>query len=251
MKTRLETESEQNLHDDDHQNGMPFFPDFAIREAATAFVYLAILIVVASLTRASLEAVADPSTAGAHPLPEWYFLWLFYLLQFFKGPLEIVGTFLLPVFGITLLVAVPFIDRMRPRTVSILPGTREVRLIPRITAAAVLVGLGGLTLIAMKSTAVPPGAESSITPSQAAGRALFSKMGCPTCHLVGEEGGGRGPELTTFGMRSDAANRVLLHFGGIGLAADSSMPSYLLTPEETSSLVDYLTSLKGNHETSH
>ncbi|MFA5889370.1 MAG: c-type cytochrome [Actinomycetota bacterium] len=251
MTIRLDAPTEHEQDTEHPESGMPFFPDFAIREAITAFVFLAALLLVASLTKASLEEVADPSATGIHPLPEWYFLWLFYLLQFFKGPLEIVGTFLMPVLGVALIVSIPFLDRMRPRTVSILPGTRPVRILPRVGAAFVLTGLGALTMIALKSTAPPPDHGLQVTPSQAAGQSLFNKMGCMTCHTVGKDGGTRGPDLTAFGAKADAQNRVLLHFAGIGLSPNSSMPSYLLTPEETRSLVDYLISLKGDHDSAH
>lgn len=244
MTTRLDIETDHEKDDEQHRSGMPFFPDFAIREAATAFVYLAVLLMVASLTTASLEEVADPTASGVHPAPEWYFLWLFYLLKFFKGPFEIVGTFLMPVAGIGLLISIPFLDRLRPRMVSILPGTRPVRLAPRVIAALVIAGLGALTLIALKTVAPPAHTGPAYTPSQAAGQVLFTKMGCPTCHKVGTSGGTRGPNLTLFGARVDARKRVLLHFSGLGLKPNSPMPSYMLSREEETALVDYLLSLR-------
>jgi mono/diheme cytochrome c family protein len=79
---------------------------------------------------------------------------------------------------------------------------------------------------------------------QEAGRALFEKMGCLTCHRVGEQGGTRGPDLTHFASRPDAGERVLLHFSGIAQTPGSSMPAYQLSPEELSSLSEYLMTLK-------
>ncbi len=46
------------------------------------------LIVVAALTKAPLEETASRDAAGFTPRPEWYFLWLFQLLKYFKGSFE-------------------------------------------------------------------------------------------------------------------------------------------------------------------
>ena len=45
---------------------------------------------------APLERLADPTDTSYVPRPEWYFLPLFQLLKFFKGPLEPIGTAILP-----------------------------------------------------------------------------------------------------------------------------------------------------------
>ncbi len=226
------------------EKGMPFFPDFALREALAAFTYLAFLLVLASLTRPPLEEVANPNASGYVPRPEWYFLWLFQLLKYFKGKLEPVGTFLIPTLGIGLLLALPFLDRREARTRRLLPGTRPVRLWPRVAGAAVLLALGSLTLMAARSESPMKPAGPRLTPVQEAGRALFEKMGCLTCHRVGDRGGSRGPDLTHFASRPDARDRVLLHFSGIAPAPGSSMPAYQLSPEELSSLSEYLMTLK-------
>jgi mono/diheme cytochrome c family protein len=83
-----------------------------------------------------------------------------------------------------------------------------------------------------------------LTQAQAAGKALYEKMGCNSCHVVGESGGDRGPVLTDFGSRPDAQERVLLHFTGVGQAEQSIMPGYQLSDEELRSLALYLMSLK-------
>ena len=61
-----------------------------------------------------LDAPADPS--GNYPArPEWYFLWLFELRHFFPGPLEYLGTIVVPGALMSVLVALPFLDRVLPR----------------------------------------------------------------------------------------------------------------------------------------
>ena len=70
----------------------------------------------AALTKAPLRK-RPPSrdAAGFVPRPEWYFLWLFQLLKYFKGSLEAVGTVLVPAVLVVLLLAVPFVDRRPAR----------------------------------------------------------------------------------------------------------------------------------------
>ncbi|MGZ7046247.1 MAG: c-type cytochrome, partial [Candidatus Aminicenantales bacterium] len=49
------------------------------------------------------------------PRPEWYFLFLFQTLKMFNGPLEVVGSVVLPGLAVMLLILVPFIDRRKER----------------------------------------------------------------------------------------------------------------------------------------
>lgn len=223
---------------------MPFFPDFALVEAITALVFLVVLVVIASVTKPSLAPAADPSASGYVPRPEWYFLWVFQLLKYFKGEWEVMGTFVLPVIVIGVLVAVPFIDR-RERTRSLLPGTRPVRVWPRIAAAFTITGIVLLTLSAMAASSPMTREGSNLTPAQAAGKALYERLGCSSCHTIAGAGGTRGPELTRFGTNADASERVLLHFTGVREAPGSVMPGYQLSDSELSSLAEYLMSLKG------
>jgi ubiquinol-cytochrome c reductase cytochrome b subunit len=232
--------------DEDRRRGrapLPFFPDFALIEALTALVLLIGLLLVASLTRPSLEEVADPTSAGYTPRPEWYFLWFFQTLKYFKGETEVVGTVVLPGIAIALLVALPFLDR-RERTRALLPGTRAVRLWPRIVAAGAILGIGFLTLTALR-TPTPMSTGPELSSVEAAGQAIFDKMGCASCHAIAGAGGTTGPDLTTFGVQQDARERVLLHFTDVARGDGSIMPGYQLSPEELSSLSAYLLGLKG------
>lgn len=223
---------------------MPFFPDFALVEAITALVFLVVLVVIASITKPTLESAADPSASGYVPRPEWYFLWVFQALKYFKGETEVIGTFVLPLVVIGLMVALPFIDR-RERARPLLPKTRPVRLWPRIVAALAITVIVGLTLSAMAASSPMTREGSDLTPAQAAGRALYERLGCSSCHTIAGAGAERGPDLTDFGLNADASQRVLLHFTGIREAPGSVMPGYQLSDSELSSLAEYLMSLKG------
>ena len=133
----------------------PYFPGLALKEALAALALLAALILLAALTEPTLEVAADPNATGYVPRPEWYFLWLFQLLKYFGGDLEVVGVVLVPAGLVVLLLAVPFIDRRRPRTRVLVPGGRPVRVAPRLLAAAFLVVVLCLTLLAVGSYSAP------------------------------------------------------------------------------------------------
>lgn len=133
----------------------PYFPGLALKEALAALALLAVLVLLAALTEPALEAAADPNAAGYVPRPEWYFLWFFQLLKYFDGSFEVVSVVLVPAGLIVLLLAVPFIDRRTPRTRVLVAGSRPVRVVPRLLAAAFIAAVLGLTLLAVGSSSAP------------------------------------------------------------------------------------------------
>lgn len=226
------------------KSGMVFFPDFALREALTAAVYFVILLALAILTKPPLEEVANPQASGYVPEPEWYFLWLFQTLKYFRGNLEPIGTVLIPALAIGLLLAAPFIDHRQPKTRIMVPGARPVRIWPRIVGATTLIVILGITGLAITSKHPVTAGGSELTPLEAAGESTFTQMGCPTCHTIGDAGSERpgAPDLTHFASKPDARDRVLLHFSGISAQPGSGMPIYQLSPEQTEALTAYLMS---------
>src|SRR4030066_1343149 len=94
----------------DKEHGVPFFPDIIFKDVVISFVIFLILIVLASRLGAPLEARANPADTSYTPRPEWYFLFLFQLLKYFPGKLEVVGVFVLPTLVVLLLIMLPFLD---------------------------------------------------------------------------------------------------------------------------------------------
>jgi ubiquinol-cytochrome c reductase cytochrome b subunit len=86
---------------------LPFFPNYILDELIAWYVMLAVLIVLASLFPAGLEAAANPLQTPAHTKPEWYFLFLY---QGLKLVPRLVGV-TLPILGGLALVLLPFYDR--------------------------------------------------------------------------------------------------------------------------------------------
>ena len=106
---------------------------------ACAITFLVIVLLVLRSHGAELEAPADPSSSYV-ARPEWYFLPLFQLLKYFEGPLEVIGTMVLPGLAGGLLIALPFIDRSHTRD----PRRRLAVLVGAVIGFAGVVALGVL-----------------------------------------------------------------------------------------------------------
>ncbi len=85
----------------------PFFPHYMVDELVAWYVLLAVLVVLASLFPAGLEAQANALQTPEGIKPEWYYLGVYELLKLVP---RIVGI-LIPIVGIGVLVVWPFLDR--------------------------------------------------------------------------------------------------------------------------------------------
>ncbi|MGE0043413.1 MAG: cytochrome b N-terminal domain-containing protein [Vicinamibacterales bacterium] len=95
------------------QEGAPvtFFPWHVMKDTVMMAAVFALLLTFAIQFPAHLDEVANPADSSYIPRPEWYFLSLFQLLKYFPGPLEPVGTLVIPGLIVGFLFALPFIDR--------------------------------------------------------------------------------------------------------------------------------------------
>ena len=151
------------------EKGVPFFPDIIFKDAVVVLVIFLILVALTYLIGAPLEARADPADTTYTPRPEWYFLFLFQLLKYFPGNLEVLGVVLLPGLVILLIFLLPFLDRSAKRHFSNRP------VVMGVTAVMVL-GILLLTYLSYKEA--PPPAEAQQGDQTAA---LYSKN-CAPCH---------------------------------------------------------------------
>ncbi len=126
------------------ERGKPFYPDQVFEDVVGMLILFVVLAAVALSIPVPLEGIADPTNASHDPRPEWYFLFLFQLLKYFQGPLEIVGTFVIPTVGIVLLLFLPFLDRSERAVL----WKRPVAL--TVTTVCVA-GIAGLTLLGASS----------------------------------------------------------------------------------------------------
>lgn len=163
----------------------PFFPFQAARDGAVILAVTLALFWLAARHPAPLERLADPTDTTSVPRPEWYFLPLFQLLKYFKGPLEPIGTAVLPGLSVLLLALVPWLDRGASRR----PRDRRLILATGGAAAAVLLGLlylGALDAPKPPRSGLEAGSEGPPDPRLLGGLASYEKRGCASCH--GAEG---------------------------------------------------------------
>jgi mono/diheme cytochrome c family protein len=97
------------------EKGVFFFPDLLAKDAIVALVVFLGLIALAYFLGAPLEPRADPGDTNYTPRPEWYFLFLFQMLKYFPGNLEVIGVIVLPTLAVLFLLFLPFIDRSTER----------------------------------------------------------------------------------------------------------------------------------------
>lgn len=96
-----------------HANGIPFFPNYFVKDAAIICFFMSFLLAIIFYAPGmffpeSAFQPADPFVTPPHIKPEWYFLWAYQVLKIF--PSKLVGLGVQVVF-MTFLALLPFIDR--------------------------------------------------------------------------------------------------------------------------------------------
>lgn len=151
------------------KRGVPFFPDAVFKDAVVALIVFLTLVGLAFFAGAPLEPRADPADTTYTPRPEWYFLFLFQLLKYFPGQLEVIGVFVIPTLVVLLLLALPFLDRSR---------RRHFTNRPIVIGATALFSVGVFALTALALTEAPPPAAEEGGDQTAA---LYAEN-CAGCH---------------------------------------------------------------------
>jgi quinol-cytochrome oxidoreductase complex cytochrome b subunit/mono/diheme cytochrome c family protein len=230
---------------DENRPKKKFFPEQVFKDTVAIFIAFVILFCLAVFARIPLERIADPTDTTYTPRPEWYFLFLFQTLKLFEGPLEIIGTHVLPALAVLTLILVPVIDRAKAVRV----GKRTFAM-AAVTLA--VIGWTGLTVAAVVTTPKPSIAEvdfseptgwMDLSPPELVGVGHFRKENCTACHSVG---GGRqkiGPDLANTAIRKTAA-WMIAHFKRPSqLVPGSSMPPIQLSDQQLNALAAFLLKL--------
>jgi len=184
-------------------------------------VFLVIVFLVIRSHGAELEAPADPSSSYV-ARPEWYFLPLFQLLKYFEGPLEVVGTMVIPGLVGAALVSLPFIDRSATRD-------PRRRILVMVGAAIGFLAVSGLGVLARRHDNADPlvatqraeAAERAETARRLALQGVPAEGGtsvfrndpliharelwdekCKGCHSLGGTGGEKGPDFKGYNSRA-------------------------------------------------
>ena len=202
----------------DKEKGEYFFPDSLFKDAVISLIIFVILVALAYFIGAPLEARANPADTSYTPRPEWYFLFLFQLLKYFPGQLEVIGVVLLPTLVIILLFLLPVLDRSKKRHVLGRPVIFGVTLF-------MVVGVVFLTVQAVREA--PPPAQASQGDQVAT---LYAKN-CAGCH---------GPTISV-------APGTNLH-AIIAQGRHEGMPAWSgdLTTDQIDALAGFILSPRGN-----
>ncbi|HXA04556.1 MAG TPA: cytochrome b N-terminal domain-containing protein [Bryobacteraceae bacterium] len=223
-----------------------FFPEQVFRDTVAIFIAFATLFVMAVVVRVPLEQLADPTDTTYVPRPEWYFLFLFQTLKLFSGPLEVVGSVVLPTLAILVLVLVPFIDRGKMRKVT-----------QRSFATAVVclaaIGWTGLTVTAVVTTPKPavaaqidfsqPTGWLELSPMEMSGIGYFRQENCTSCHTVGDGKPKIGPDLAGSAIHKTGAWMIQHFKRPSAMVPGTAMPSIQLSDAQLNTLAAFLLKL--------
>ncbi len=222
----------------------PFWPGQVWKDAVVAAVFLTALTIWSLYHPAPLEDIADPSKAYA-ARPEWYFMFLFQLLKYFKGPYEVVGTFVLPALFFAVLFFWPLIDRnpsRDPRRRSVAMGLLAISTCSLVGLTVFAVSTDTRMTKPVSAMATAPQPAAPIQKLDAAG--LFA-ANCLVCHGVDGAGNQLRAALPTIPDLSDAAWQKTQTYDDfirrIRDGKDPQMPSFKdkLTIDQIKALADY------------
>ena len=246
----------------------PFWPDqLFLDTAACAAVFIVIVFLVVRSHGAELESPADPSSSYL-ARPEWYFLPLFQLLKYFEGPLEVIGTMVLPGIAGALLVGLPFIDRSPTRD----PGKRWPFLLGGALGGSIVVMLGLLATkhdhgdpnvikqhleavekaemarhLALEGVPAKGGVAVFQNDSFFHAREIWVER-CEGCHSLVGTGGQKGPDFADYNSRAwisgflaDPSGKTFMGPAMI----EKGMRPVEGTPEEMKALTEFVYSQSG------
>jgi ubiquinol-cytochrome c reductase cytochrome b subunit len=230
-----------------------FYPEQLFKDTLAIFIAFAILFTMAIAVRVPLEQLADPTDTTYIPRPEWYFLFLFQTLKLFTGPLEVVGSIILPGLAVLALILIPFIDRgqmvkVTRRTVAALFIALAALGWTGLTAAAVMTTPKEARQIAIDYSA--PTDWMQLSPEEMAGVAYFRRENCISCHSVGGEGGSKiGPDLAEITIHKNAAWMIQHFKSPAGMRPGTSMPPIQLSDSQLNALAAFLLKLNPDNAT--
>lgn len=223
-----------------------FWPDQVAIDLVVSGLIFVLIVGLSAFVPAPFSGPADPADSAFLPKPEWNFLFLYQLLKLFKGPLEIVGTLVLPTIIVILLISVPFIDRKKSHN--------PLKRIGMMIGGLVFVGFV-LAYTFIGYTSHPPEAGKSgkahahkgpvsykLSPAAVKGQKIFNTYGCAACHTISGRGGKIGPNLTNEYQRNRSKSWLLVQITNSKMhVATSIMPSFsMLNKEQLNDLIAYL-----------
>ncbi|MFH1382900.1 MAG: c-type cytochrome [Chloroflexota bacterium] len=232
--TKSKKEIYREQYDASKQGGEMFYPETIVRDAIVALLVVAVIIALAIIMPATIEAPADPATTTYNPRPEWYFLFLFQFLKLFPGQLEPVAAVAVPAVALVILSLVPFFDSSLERRWS-----RRKRML----GLGVLALAGLITLELAGALSAPSRPASQESPLVIKGQQIYNQIDCAYCHSINGVGGSIGPDLTSVGGQLDKQQLETYLQNPHAMIPTSLHPKLQFTPEELQALSAYLATL--------
>jgi ubiquinol-cytochrome c reductase cytochrome b subunit len=239
----------REYHELTEKTGIAFVPDAAWKDAIfAAVIMLAVVACALWFGPFGPTGQPDPTIIQTAPKPDFAFLWIYAVLAYLPPSIETPVMFIAPVLGIGALLLLPLLSPEGEKHWSRRP-------VAVLMIAVIAVTLGAFTRLGMytpwspimdawTSDPIPVAYLQDRTPLEREGAIVLQNKQCRNCHSIGGEGGLRGPALDSIASRmtEDQMIRQVLQGGG-------NMPAYgnALSPSETTALVRFLTTLRGNH----
>ena len=229
---------------DESSDGKPyrFYPEHAWRSSIVYAVGLVALILLSVYAHIPKEAPVGTRVDDYLPRPEWYYMWLFQLLTYFPGKWEAVGSLAVPLVLVTLLFALPLLDRSRRY------GVRNRPLILAIGVTAII-GISYLTAMGFAGAKpygkVIPVPHRQLTASEQRGLHLYVDRECSYCHQINGQAGHRGgPDLSNMVAKHRSRDYLAAYIKNPqAIDPSSPMPKYDLPPDDLNALADFLLTL--------
>jgi quinol-cytochrome oxidoreductase complex cytochrome b subunit len=219
-----------------------FFPEHLARASV---VFALVLVALTGLTvfgHVPLEKVAGTVDPTYLPRPEWYYMWLFQMLTYFSGRWEAVGSLAIPLAGVAILFAVPWLGRSALRRIADRP-------LAAAFGVSAIVAIVYLTLTAFagvqpygKIVAIP---DRPLNPGELLGLKVYVDRECAYCHNIANRGGRReGPDLANMAAKERTVEGLMQYIKDPQkISSLSIMPKYDLPPEQRRGLAEFILSL--------
>ncbi len=238
----------REYHELTKRTGIPFVPDAAWKDAIfAAAIMLAVIACALIFGPFGPTGQPDPTIIETVPKPDFAFLWIYAVLAYLPPSMETPALFIAPILAIGAMLLLPLIASEGEKHWSRRPVAVLMLAIIAVTLG-IFTRLGTYTpwspiMDAWTRDPIPPSYLHGRTPLERQGAIILQDKQCRNCHSIGGSGGLRGPALDSIAARmtEDQIIRQVLQGGG-------NMPAYgnSLSPSETTALVRFLTTLRGN-----
>jgi ubiquinol-cytochrome c reductase cytochrome b subunit len=227
------------------KDGVPFVPDAIWKDLIFAgCILLAVALCAIMLGPFGPTGQPDPTIIETAPRPDFFFLWLYALLSLLPPQLETPFLLIAPVIGIGVLLSVPFLagegeKSWRRRPIAVLTVLLAAVILGTFTRLATYTPWSP-KMNAWSGAPVPARYLDDRSPLERQGALVFQDKQCRNCHMLGGEGGERGPALDAVATRLTTDQLIRQVLQGRG-----NMPAYgkNLSPAEVTAVVAFLTTL--------